>query len=100
MSLCLIEFLLGLLATGTAPVVGQFFEGHAVMLCRVIDVATDGADILAASLLFSEIDFCNRADISSFIKNTKAEPSIVPSNGISSPMINVVVIGCKINTFS
>ena len=45
-------------------------------------------------------DFCNRADISSFIKNTKAEPSIVPSNGISSPMINVVVIGCKINTFS
>ena len=38
-------------------------------------------------------DFCIRADISSFMKNTKAEPSIVPSSGISSPMINVVVIG-------
>ena len=43
--------------------------------------------------------FCSRADISSFMKNTKAEPSIVPSSGISSPIINVVVIGCKINTF-
>ena len=37
-------------------------------------------------------DFCNRADISSFMKNTKAEPSIVPSSGINSPIINVVVI--------
>ena len=36
--------------------------------------------------------FCNRTDISPFMKNTKAEPSIVPSNGISNPMINVVVI--------
>ena len=36
-------------------------------------------------------DFCSRADISSFMKNTKAEPSIVPSSGISSPMVNVVV---------
>ena len=26
------------------------------------------------------------------MKNTKAEPSIVPSSGINSPMINVVVI--------
>ena len=41
-------------------------------------------------------DFCNLADISSFIKNTKADPSIVPSSGISSPIINVVVINrCK-----
>ena len=39
--------------------------------------------------------FCNRTDISSRIKNTKAEPSIVPSSGISSPIINVVVIGGK-----
>ena len=30
--------------------------------------------------------------ISSRIKNTKAEPSIVPSKGINNPMINVVVI--------
>ena len=36
--------------------------------------------------------FCTRADISSFMKNTKAEPSIVPSSGINSPIINVVVI--------
>ena len=40
--------------------------------------------------------FCNLTDISSFMKNTKAEPSIVPSSGISSPMINVVVIGCNV----
>jgi len=26
------------------------------------------------------------------MKNTNAEPSIVPSNGISSPIINVIVI--------
>ena len=37
-------------------------------------------------------DFCNLADISFFIKNTKAEPSIVPSSGISSPMISVVIL--------
>ena len=37
-------------------------------------------------------DFCNRTDISSRIKNTNAEPSIVPNSGINSPMINVVVI--------
>ena len=36
--------------------------------------------------------FCNRTDISPFMKNTKAEPSIVPSSGINSPIINVVVI--------
>ena len=37
-------------------------------------------------------DFCNRTDISSRIKNTNAEPSIVPNSGINSPMMNVVVI--------
>ena len=37
-------------------------------------------------------DFCNRSDISFFIKNTKAEPSIEPSSGISNPIINVVAI--------
>ena len=40
-----------------------------------------------------------RIGISSFIKKTKEEASIVPSSGISSPISNVVVIGCKINTF-
>ena len=37
-------------------------------------------------------DFCSRADISSFIKNTKAEPSIVPNSGMRSPTIIVAVI--------
>ena len=37
-------------------------------------------------------DFCSLSDISPFIKNTKAEPSMVPSSGISNPMIIVVVI--------
>jgi hypothetical protein len=41
-------------------------------------------------------DFCRRADISSCMKNTKAEPSIVPSNGINSPIIKVVIIGSAI----
>ena len=35
--------------------------------------------------------FYSLTDISFFMKNTKAEPSIVPSSGISSPMINVVI---------
>ena len=30
------------------------------------------------------------------MKNTKAEPSIVPSSGINNPIINVVVIGCNV----
>ena len=42
-----IEFSLRLLATRAAPVVGQVFEGNAVVLCGVIDIAADGADILA-----------------------------------------------------
>ena len=36
--------------------------------------------------------FCTRTDISSFMKSTKAEPSVVSSSGISSPVINVIVI--------
>ena len=36
--------------------------------------------------------FCTRGDRSSFMKKTNAAPSIVPSRGISSPRINVVVI--------
>ena len=31
-------------------------------------------------------DFCTRSGMSFFIKNTKAEPSIVPSKGISNPI--------------
>jgi hypothetical protein len=41
-------------------------------------------------------DFCRRTDISLRIKKTKAEPSMVPSSGISSPMVKVVLIGGKV----
>ena len=37
-------------------------------------------------------NFCNRTDISSFIRKTNAEPSIVPNSGSRIPIINVVVI--------
>ena len=52
-----VEFRLGLLATGTAPVVGQVFEGHAVVLSRVIDVATDGADVFSGGFFLFENNF-------------------------------------------
>ena len=54
---------------------------------------TDAATITPDAKPSSE--FCSRTDISFRIKNTNAEPSIVPSSGINSPMINVVVIVCK-----
>ncbi len=37
-------------------------------------------------------DFCTRSSMSPLIKKTNAEPSIVPSNGMSSPMTIVVVM--------
>ncbi len=37
-------------------------------------------------------DFCTRSGMSFFIKNTKAEPSIVPSKGISNP---IAIVGIK-----
>ena len=55
--LCRVKLRLRLLATGTFPVFGQVFEGDTVVLCGVIDVTTDGADILAGCLLLGEIDF-------------------------------------------
>ena len=55
--LCRIEFLLRLLATRTLPVVGQVFKGNAVVLCGIIDVTVDGADILAGCFLVREIHF-------------------------------------------
>ena len=36
--------------------------------------------------------FCSLTGISPFIRNTKAEPSIVPSSGISNPIVSVVVV--------
>ena len=53
----LIKFLLALFAAGTAPVVGQVFEGHAVVLSRVIDVATDGADVFSGGFFLFENNF-------------------------------------------
>jgi hypothetical protein len=35
-------------------------------------------------------DFCNRTDISFFMRKTKDAPNIVPNNGMSSPMINAI----------
>ena len=35
-------------------------------------------------------DFCTRGDISSFIRKTKAAPSMVPSRGMSSPRTNAI----------
>ena len=55
--LCRIKLLLRLLATGTTPVIGQVFEGYAVVLCRVIDIAADRADVLTRSFLLGEIHF-------------------------------------------
>ena len=56
-ALCHIEHRLRLLATRTTPVVGQVFEGNTVVLCWVIDVAADRADVLAGCFLLGEIDF-------------------------------------------
>ena len=35
-------------------------------------------------------DFCNRGDISSFMKKTNAAPSIVPKRGTNSPIKSVI----------
>ena len=37
-------------------------------------------------------DLRSGSDISSFMKNTKAEPSIVPSSGMRSPASSVIVV--------
>ena len=34
--------------------------------------------------------FCKRGDISSFIRKTKAAPSMVPINGMSNPITSVI----------
>lgn len=52
-----IELLLPLPASRALPVFGQVLEGHAVVLGGVIDVAADGADVLAGGLLLGEIHF-------------------------------------------
>ena len=72
---------------------------HCELCIEAISIAGISSDHTDAATITPDAkpsnDFCNRAEISSFMKNTKAEPSIVPSSGISSPIINVVVIVCK-----
>jgi AraC-like DNA-binding protein len=55
--LCRIELLLRLLASRTTPIVGQVFESNVIVLCGVIDVTANGADVLARSLLLGEVYF-------------------------------------------
>ena len=47
MCLCLIKLFLRLLTARTSPVFQQIFKGDAIMLRRIINIATDGADILS-----------------------------------------------------
>lgn len=65
-------------------------------LSASISIAGMSSDHTEAATITPEANpnsvFCTRGDISSFIKKTNAEPNIVPSSGINSPMINVVVI--------
>ncbi len=37
-------------------------------------------------------DFCNKEDICLFIRNTNAEPSMVPNRGMSKPKVIVVML--------
>ena len=64
-------------------------------LSALISIAGMSNDHMDAATITPEAkpsnDFCSRMDIPSFIKNTKAEPSIVPNSGIRSPMIIVVI---------
>ena len=51
----LVELLLALLAARALPVLRKLLEGHAVMLGRIIDIATDGADVLSRSHVGNKI---------------------------------------------
>ena len=53
--LCFIELCLRLLAARTTPVVWQVLESHAVVFCRIVQIAADRADIFARILLLGEI---------------------------------------------
>ena len=57
MSLCLVKFLLRLFATGTAPIIGQIFEGYTVVFNWVINIPADGADVFAGSFFLIENHF-------------------------------------------
>ena len=64
-SICFIRlsavvFVLRLLAARANPIGREILERNAVMLCRIVDIAADGADILASRRL--EDDFARRND--------------------------------------
>ena len=60
---------------------------------EVLDISIDGisSDHTDAATITPDAkpssDFCSLGDISFFMKNTKAEPSMVPSRGIKRPII-------------
>ena len=45
-------------------------------------------------------DFCRRSGISPFIKKTKAEPSMVPMSGMSSPRASDVIMSGEIKLYA
>ena len=55
MLLRFIELCLRLLAARATPVVGQVLKSHAIVLGRVVQIATDRADIFAGVFLLGEI---------------------------------------------
>ena len=54
-SLRRVELLLALLAARALPILGKILEGHAIVLGRIIDIATDGADVLSRSHVGNKI---------------------------------------------
>ena len=75
-----------------APPIREHCEEASISIAGInsdqIDAATITPDAKPSS------DFCSRIDIPSFIIKTKAEPSIVPSNGMNRP-IAIVSINAK-----
>ena len=72
--------------------------GHTAQapLLSSISMAGMSSDHTEAATITPEANpssaFCSLTGISPFIRNTKAEPSIVPSRGISNPVVSIVVV--------
>ena len=56
--LCFIELCLRLLAARTTPVVWQVLESYTVVFSRIVQIATDRANILAGIFFLGEIYLC------------------------------------------
>ena len=50
-----IEFFLWLLASRALPVFRQILKGHVIVLCWIIDITADGADIFSGAILPREV---------------------------------------------